>query len=305
MPKLGRIAALTPRLVQVAEFIYSNLTKVKLVRSALSIILRFTIPEIKNLKSFKLALNPNDSVFSVAINFGLYERYEQRVFLELCRPGQTIVDVGANVGLYSCIAAGIVGDKGRVLSIEPHSESFIYLTKSIQINNFKNILPIQKVVGDQQKEVGFFIDEINQADGRLYATDRHKFFDRVQMDTLDSILNSINCNKIDIIKMDIQGTEGLAWNGMKQILRMNHNLSILMEFWPWGLQEMGTNPTAFFNSILEEGFEVFSINELHQKIEVIQDINSLSMSLDCSEYSGIRFSKKSHANLLLKKNSSY
>ena len=50
---------------------------------------------------------------------GAYEIEIVALLRELLRPGDTFVDVGANIGYLSCVAAGLVGPSGRVISFEP------------------------------------------------------------------------------------------------------------------------------------------------------------------------------------------
>ena len=51
---------------------------------------------------------------------------------------------------------------------------------------------------------------------------------------------------IDFIKLDIQGAEGVALEGMKKMLARNPKIVILMEFWPMGIRECGGIPPKKF-----------------------------------------------------------
>jgi FkbM family methyltransferase len=50
-------------------------------------------------------------------------------------PGDVIVDVGANIGVFTVIASKLVGSRGRVVAIEPNSESAKRLERNIALNS--------------------------------------------------------------------------------------------------------------------------------------------------------------------------
>lgn len=65
-----------------------------------------------------------------AIYLGTYEREETRLVKSVLRPGHTFVDVGANIGYYTALAAAIVGQAGRIISIEPSPICFARLSSA-------------------------------------------------------------------------------------------------------------------------------------------------------------------------------
>jgi hypothetical protein len=79
-------------------------------------------------------INPNDPVVSGALTFRVYERDEISFFRTHFSRDMTLIDVGANVGLYTGIALSTTEFHGKVLAIEPDSESRYFLKKTIQSN---------------------------------------------------------------------------------------------------------------------------------------------------------------------------
>ncbi len=69
--------------------------------------------------------------------------------------------------------------------------------------------------------------------------------------------------------MDVQGAEGLVLDGAENILR-NNNLKIMMEFWPAGLSNMGTDPQGLLIKLQQNGFKISiidkSFNQPHQSL---------------------------------------
>ena len=117
-----------------AEFVYTILLKPRPLRRAANAAIRAALPRRVRVGKALVWLNPDDPVVSGALTFGVYERGELAFFRSRFGAGMTFVDVGANVGLYSALALSTPGFYGRVLAIEPHRESRLYLEKTIQSN---------------------------------------------------------------------------------------------------------------------------------------------------------------------------
>ena len=87
--------------------------------------------------------------------------------------------------------------------------------------------------------------------------------------SIDDYLKKYN-GKVDFIKMDIQGAEWLALEGMKNILKKNPNVKIYTELDPFALKKSGLTTRDYMKMIMDFGFNIYIINELNQKLEKIQ-----------------------------------
>jgi hypothetical protein len=94
--------------------------------------------------------------------------------------------------------------------------------------------------------------------------DKGGFVD-VKTTTLDHFLKSIPEGHIDFIKMDTQGAEGLILEGADFVLRYP-DLKMIIEFWPWGLKSLGTNPLQLLKKLEDYGFIIKVIDETNQSI---------------------------------------
>ena len=72
---------------------------------------------------------------------------------------------------------------------------------------------------------------------------------------------------INLIKMDIEGAEGLALEGMRNFLEKNKNIKILTEFHTSELKKFGFDPNDFLNNLQQLGFTIYNINEKNKKLE--------------------------------------
>ena len=175
--------------------------------------------------------------------FGIYEPFETEILKKEIKKGNFVVDVGASVGYYTLLFAKWVGNTGKVFSFEPISNKFIVLKKNVQINNYQNVTLVQKNVSNKSS--------INSDTNSISLDDYFEY----------------NNYKIDLIKMDIEGSEGLALQGMKKFLEKNKNIKILTEFHTSELKRFGVEPIDFLQTLENHSFSIYNINEKNKKLE--------------------------------------
>ena len=85
---------------------------------------------------------------------------------------------------------------------------------------------------------------------------------------LDDFLKD-KTEKIDIVKMDIEGSEPKALAGMKKYIQESNNIKIFMEFYPDILKDAGFSPKEFAQSLFDEyGFSVTLIDDYWKRKEI-------------------------------------
>jgi FkbM family methyltransferase len=185
---------------------------------------RISLPDFK----MYVRLSDWDVGFRIAVKRG-YEGHVTNVMRPLLQPGMVVVDVGANIGFYTLMAAARVGPSGRVIAFEPSVENCELLKMSLTANNFQHVAVHQVAVADEDGMVGFHMGSSN---GSILRADRGPLPFQVPSVRLDNLLH--NEPRIDLIKMDIEGAEGLALAGMKQLIS-RHRPIIFTEFSPEAL----------------------------------------------------------------------
>src|SRR5215472_8514925 len=103
-----------------SEFIYTVVLKPRFIRTLVNKAILTIVPETIRVGRAVVCLNPRDPVVSGALTLGVYERPEIKLVSNILREGMIVVDVGANVGLYTAIAIHRVGQRGKIVSLEPH-----------------------------------------------------------------------------------------------------------------------------------------------------------------------------------------
>jgi FkbM family methyltransferase len=172
--------------------------------------------------------------------YAAYKMYADRTERVLLRKsvfqGAVVVDVGANIGIYSRFLSGCVGPTGLVHSFEPSPDNFKRLCAATR--DLPNVRLTQAVVGERSGKGELYVSDKLNVDHRAYkADDDSRRALPTQMVALDDYFKP--SQRVDLIKMDIQGYEVHALRGAQRVLHENPDIILLLEFWPAGLEQAG------------------------------------------------------------------
>ena len=81
--------------------------------------------------------------------------------------------------------------------------------------------------------------------------------------SIDRFLEN-NDGRVSFVKMDVQGYELAVCQGMQHTLRQNPDLSILLEFMPSAMRELGFDPSHLIDLLAERGFEIYLVHPARQ-----------------------------------------
>lgn len=219
----------------------------------------------------KMYVNSQDKVIvPQLLTQGVWEKYETELFSSSLKRGDVVLDIGANFGYFSIIAAKQVGNQGKVYAFEPEPDNYQLLVKNIELNGYTNIIPIQKAVSNRNGKLKLFLDKINWG-GSSFSEDnilpQKEGFIEVETTILDDFFeNEVKDSRVNFIKLDVEGAEGLVLEGAAKILQ-NNDLKILMEFWPYGLRNLGTDPIKLLQTLHEYGFKIQLIDEKNETVK--------------------------------------
>jgi len=241
---------------------------IKVIYNLMNFLLKSNFAEIQGHKMF---LDQMDSLH-LSTN-EIYEPLETELVKNEIKRGDIVLDIGANIGYYTLIYAKLVGEEGKVFAFEPDPNNFALLKKNVEINGYKNVILVQKAVSNKNEKIKLYLSKGNLGDHRIYNSYNGRKSIEIESIILDDYF--INDKKIDFIKMDIQGAEGGALQGLSNLIKKNKNLKIVTEFWPIGLKRFGIEPIEYLKTLIKHGFSLYQINERKKKIELVTNISKL------------------------------
>jgi FkbM family methyltransferase len=199
---------------------------------------------------------------------GYWEKWITIFFKEVIREGMTVVEVGANIGYYTLLAASQIGTKGKLFAFEANPEVFSILFKSIIVNGFLDRTTlINKAVTDKSQKLQFYRLKCHHGSSSIaefkeeFLKTYHDDVETIEVDavSLDEYFADMDI-KIDFMKIDCEGAEGLVFKGMNKLLEKNPNVKIICEFAPKLLSATGIQPREFLEKIKAQGFSLKVIN---------------------------------------------
>jgi len=218
-------------------------------------------PKFVKAQGYKFFIDRRDfTISSHLIENKIYEPIETELVKSQINKGDIIIDIGANIGYYTLIFAGLVGENGKVFAFEPDPDNFALLNKNVKENKFENVVLINKAVSDKNGKTKLYLSENNKGDHRIYDSGENRRSIMVDVVCLDDFLKDYK-DKINFVKMDIQGAEGNALKGMAGIIKNNKKIKILTEFWPMGLNNFYFDSRKFLGLLEDCGFSLYNILE--------------------------------------------
>jgi len=219
------------------------------------------------IKNSKITVDLRDYILARYLYiFKIYEPEETRILSQILQKNMTVVDLGANIGYYTIMFSKIVGSKGHVLAVEASPYNYHALLNNITQNNCENVTALNNAVTDCSKEIKLLISNKNYGESRIRSTvstyNSNKFTEEITVQglTLDEIISRYSL-KPDLIKIDIEGAEYSALQGMKNTLSKSDEVIIISEFNPSALRQYGSQPFNFIKELHEMQFKFFEILE--------------------------------------------
>ena len=204
-------------------------------------------------EGFQLHVDPDDQMVSRKLQRnGFYEPGTVREIKRL-KPGSKFLDAGAHIGYFSMIAVRAVGPIGSVVAYEPNPQSFAFLERNIKEWGAANVFAQQAALSDKSGKGKLYLHPTNTGDCRTYPCKGHPKEVEVLLHRADDLWDRM---KFDLIKIDVQGWEIRALQGMSQILRNGKgHTRLIVEYWPRGLTQAGEDPEELFTLLKAAEYE--------------------------------------------------
>jgi FkbM family methyltransferase len=199
---------------------------------------------------------------------GLWEANYVKAFCGLLKPGDVVLDVGANHGVYALLAAQRIGPHGRVHAFEPARNLFQLICASVSVNGLDKIVAVERLaVADAARETTLVSHPRWSGGAHLAAASeiapRRQRFGEEESEVVNCVAldehfgNTLT--KIDAVKMDIEGAEGLALKGMTKLIDRSPHVKIMMEFCPAMLARYACDATFVIGFFRTRAFMCWTI----------------------------------------------
>lgn len=171
-----------------------------------------------------LRIYPKNEVFRALFVKGIYDPNLVVVINALLPVKGVFLDIGSNMGYCSLLMSRAVGEDGRVFAIEPSERDFLRLVDNVNLNRLSNVNVYRLAVSDKIGRVNISIaTEERSALNTLGTEFSNKGIEKVQTEevdsvTLDAFVEEEEIDRIDVIKMDIEGSELKALNGARNTI---------------------------------------------------------------------------------------
>jgi FkbM family methyltransferase len=202
----------------------------------------------------------------------------------LCKRGDVVLDVGANVGSHSLPLASHVGEDGRVYAFEPVPWAIKKLKRNLALNKFNN-LTIESIalsdIEENEVEMEFrasFKVGSKSGVGQDGKIDNGWWSEcervKVRMATLDSYVKSHQINRLDLIKLDVDGFEGKVIRGALGALKRFQPV-LIMEIAPAWTEMRGDSIADIIHELDQLGYKFYK----EENFERIHDLSQLVKKL--------------------------
>lgn len=214
------------------------------------------------LERLQVHIYPNDDLSRALYISGLYEPSTLLVLQRVLRPGATFLDVGANAGLYSMLVSRWVGAHGHVYAFEPSEREYARLIDHLTLNDLQNVSARRQAVGSEQGAAQLRIAHFPNAGHNTlgasfaYPLVQTERIETVETVTLNAFVRAQGIERVDAIKMDIEGSEYAALTGALEVLD-RFRPTLIVEVSRSALARCGSTPEQVIDLLKARRYDVY------------------------------------------------
>ncbi len=154
---------------------------------------------------------------------GRVEPNEFALLDRILRPGMVFLDAGANEGIYTLFASAKVGLDGRVIAVEPSPRELVHLRTNLHLNSAHNVDVVEQALAEHRGTLRLLLAEErhsgqNTLGDFAYPSVVAAAAVQVTVTTVDQIANELELERLDVIKLDLEGAEIRALAGASRSL---------------------------------------------------------------------------------------
>ena len=218
---------------------------------------------VKLFNGLDIEVDPRDFVCSNIVSYGVWESDTVFFFQRWLKPGMTFIDAGAHIGQYSMIASLCVGPEGRVHAFEPHPGLFDVLERNIKRLSHTNVITNWLALGRITESRQLYLHSVDNLGSTSLIpdeSDRDSPTVPVKVIPLDEYVTTNAIQRIDLLKIDVEGAELEALEGAQQTLENNQEIILMVEFYDCNARRFGHSLNELESWLRKMGFHLYSIS---------------------------------------------
>ena len=197
----------------------------------------------------------------VLVNTGTYEPVESEALLRAAAGARVIFDVGANIGFYSLHWAAALAPGGSVHAFEPVPVTFERLQRNIELNGVGDtVLASNFALGSEKTTVTIYLPTFSGSSASSLKNlhpDEESIQVEARVETLDDYFASRGLDRLDFMKIDVEGAELLVLQGGVQTLS-RHKPLLFMELLRKWAKPFGYHPNDVIALLGQQGYRCYS-----------------------------------------------
>lgn len=176
----------------------------------------------------------------------------------LLRDGMVAIDIGSNIGYYVLLESRQIGEHGRIIAIEPAPRNIELLTRNIALNALRGVTVVEGAVGDRDGLGTLHISHLSNLHSMYPSEATEQGTVEVKMYRLDTLVQNLQLRRVDFVRMDIEGYEVNALDGMLETLK-KYKPQLVIELHP--LRVEGRKIVSLLRVLKSLGYEAKHVVE--------------------------------------------
>lgn len=201
-------------------------------------------------------------------------------FISRLKPTDQIIDVGTNIG-YTTLQFSKACQRGNVISVEPSPSLFKTLTNHLHLNSASNVSAFNIGLAEKEKTAKLYqVSENNSGMNRILDDPAGlSASESIILKTLDQLVEETKTERVNAIKIDVEGYELNVLKGAYQTLK-NKKPMLLVEVDDFNLKQQNASVKEMFELLASLDYSLFNAKTM-QALDLNKDYSEAHFDIIC------------------------